>query len=372
LQARDTVYVFSLETGRRHIVDPLLDELRSQAETNEAFPTVTVSGQVRAAGIYPLEPGMRVIDLLRAGGGMTPSAYAIEAELTRHEVIDGEFRQTQLINVNLTSVSAGAADSNLVLRPYDTLTVKEVPRWTRELSIAVRGEVQFPGVYVIRQGETLSSVLSRAGGVTDLAFPDGSVFTRVDLRQRESEQLDGLARRIETDLASVALADPGARDVITTGQTLVDQLRSTRAVGRLVIDLDAVLSGVADRDILLRNGDELFVPEITQEVMVLGEVQNSTSHLYTAGFDKEDYIQLSGGMTSRADKKRVYVVRANGSVFADSGASWFRRSNRIALQPGDTIVVPLDTDRVHQLTLWQGITQILYNIAIAVSVIDRL
>jgi protein involved in polysaccharide export with SLBB domain len=372
LQARDTVYVFSLEIGRAHIVNPLLAELRAQLETNEPLPTVTVAGQVRASGTYPLEPGMRVMDLLRAGGGMTPSAYGIEAELTRYEVVSGEFRQAQLVNVDLASISSGAAANNLVLRPYDMLTVKEVPRWTRDLSISVEGEVQFPGVYVIRPGETLSSVLERAGGITDLAFPEGSVFTRVALREREAEQLDVLARRIETDLASVALADPGSRDVIVTGQTLVDQLRNTTAVGRLVIDLNSVLSGVADRDILLRSGDALFVPEITQEVMVLGEVQNSTSHLYTVGLNKEDYIDLSGGMTNRADKKRVYVVRANGSVFAGSRASWFRRSGRTDLQPGDTIVVPLDTDRVRPLTAWESITQILYNIAVAFSVIDRI
>jgi protein involved in polysaccharide export with SLBB domain len=213
-------------------------------------------------------------------------------------------------------------------------------------------------------------VLARAGGLTELAFPEGSVFTREELREREAEQLRTLARRIETDLAAVALADPDSRDIMTTGQTLVTQLRKAEAVGRLVIDLDAVIANFPGRDIVLRDGDQLFVPEITQEVMVLGEVQYATSHLHTVAFDREDYIQLSGGVTNRADEARTYVVRANGSVVADSGRRWFNRSNRIGIQPGDTIVVPLDTDRVRPLTAWQSITQILYNIAIAFSVID--
>jgi protein involved in polysaccharide export with SLBB domain len=370
LEPRDTVQVFNLEIGRRHVLDPVLEELGAQAGANQPLPIVSVEGQVRARGTYPLEPGMRVSDLLRAGGGLTPSAYSIEAELTRHEVSNGEFRQTQLINIDLQSALARSDTANLFLRPYDTVTIKEVPRWTQELSVTLRGEVRFPGAYVIRQGETLSSVLARAGGLTELAFPEGSVFTREELREREAEQLRTLARRIETDLAAVALADPDSRDIMTTGQTLVTQLRTAEAVGRLVIDLDAVIANFPGRDIVLRDGDQLFVPEITQEVMVLGEVQYATSHLHTVAFDREDYIQLSGGVTNRADEARTYVVRANGSVVADSGRRWFNRSNRIGIQPGDTIVVPLDTDRVRPLTAWQSITQILYNIAIAFSVID--
>jgi polysaccharide biosynthesis/export protein len=104
----------------------------------------------------------------------------------------------------------------------------------------------------------------------------------------------------------------------------------------------------------------------------LGEVQYSTSHLYSRSLDRDDYIGMSGGMTNRADKKKIYVVRANGAVIADSGGRWFRRSGGVDIRPGDTIVVPLDTDRVRPLAAWQGITEVLYNIAIAFSVIDRI
>src|SRR5690606_20268266 len=121
-------------------------------------------------------------------------------------------------------------------------------------------------------GETLSSLLERAGGLTDLAFPQGSVFTRVELREREADQLETLARRIETDLAAVALSDPNAANAISTGQTLVNQLRNAQAVGRLVIDLEGLLAGEVGSDVVLRDGDQLVVPPVTQEVMVLGEV----------------------------------------------------------------------------------------------------
>src|SRR5690606_26227386 len=113
-------------------------------------------------------------------------------------------------------------------------------------------------------GETLSSVLRRAGGITPQAYAEGSVFTRVELRQRERQQLETLARRVETDLASLSLSDPSAGDAISVGQSLITQLRNAVPTGRLVIRLDRVIQGFTDSDIILRDGDEIFVPPFTQ------------------------------------------------------------------------------------------------------------
>lgn len=373
LRPRDTIYVFNLDVGRQHIVAPLLEEMRAEADSNQPLKTVSVDGQVRAPGRYPLEPGMRVSDLLRAGGGLTPSAYTIEAELTRFVVVQGQYRQTDLLDVDLEAALRGGQKADFLLLPYDHLMIKEVPRWREQETVTIKGEVRFPGTYPIKQGERLSSVLKRAGGLTDQAFPEGSVFTREGLRERQAEQLESLATRVESDLASVALSDPNASSVITTGRTLVNQLRKTKAVGRLVINLKDAMAGVGNKDVVLRDGDQLFIPPITQEVMVLGEVQYATSHLYREGLTRQDYIQMSGGVTNRADKSQIYVVRADGTVIAGSGGGrWFSRSGKIDIEPGDTIVVPLNTDRVRPLVSWQGITQILYNTAVAFSVIKNL
>jgi len=103
---------------------------------------------------------------------------------------------------------------------------------------------------------------------------------------------------------------------------------------------------------------------------VLGEVQNPTSHLYRAGMTKDGLIGLSGGFTSRADKKRAYVVRADGSVIAQS--SGMGGSSNPAVAPGDAVVVPIDAERMRPLAMWTAVTTILYNIAIAVTAIARL
>ncbi len=369
LQPRDTVYVFNIETGRQQIIEPIVAEMKAQAPPNTPVPIVRVAGQVRAEGEYPLELGMRLSDLLRAGGGLSEAAYVTDAELTRYAVVDGEYRQTQLVNVNMAALLRGDKAADLVLAPYDYLGVKEVSRWRGAESVTLRGEVVFPGKYPIRRGETLSSVLRRAGGLTDEAFPQGSVFTRVQLREREKEQLDTLARRVERDLAAISISEPSAAATITTGQVLITQLRNAVPTGRLVIKLDDLVANVAEADVSLSDGDQLIVPGRRQEVTVLGEVQYPTSHIFEAGLRRDDYVGKSGGLTQRADGKRTYVVRANGSVVSEARARWFQREDRGGVEPGDTVVVPLKVDQ--PLARWSQITQIIYNLAIAATAVTR-
>jgi protein involved in polysaccharide export with SLBB domain len=119
----------------------------------------------------------------------------------------------------------------------------------------------------------------------------------------------------------------------------------------------------------MKDGDVLYVPKRSQEVTVIGEVQYPTSHIYLAGLTRDDYVGRSGGLTRRADKGRLYVVRANGEVVVDSGR-WFRRRDRSEIRPGDTIVAPLDVERIRPLTLWTSVTQILYNLSIAAAAVN--
>jgi protein involved in polysaccharide export with SLBB domain len=232
--------------------------------------------------------------------------------------------------------------------------------------------VVFPGIYPIRQGEALSSVLERAGGLTELAFPEGTIFLREELREREREQLETLAERIQGDLVALSLSDPGATQALSVGQSLIAQIEEAQPVGRMVVSLDRIAQGDVAQDVLLKAQDRILVPSVTQAVTVLGEVQYATSHLYEPGLTRDEYLQRSGGLTANADDERVYVVRANGQVEIESGSRWFRRSRNGEIRPGDSIVVPLDTDRVRPLVFWTSATSVIYNLAIAVAAINGL
>jgi polysaccharide biosynthesis/export protein len=381
LQPRDTVYVFDMATSRERVVQPLLMELDRQSAAGEPQQVVTVSGHVKVPGNYPLEPGMTVSDLLRAGGGLDQAAFVGQAELTRHHLTGGisgvARRQSVLLSVDLNAALAGSAEADLPLEPFDQLVVKEMPEWQEQETISILGEVRFPGQYPIRRGETLREVVKRAGGLTDLAFMQGSVFTREDLKEREQRQLELFAERLQRDLAALSLeqaqsGEGGTAQAISAGQQLLNDLQSTKPVGRLVINLDEILKAEpgAAADLIVRDGDALYIPRQAQEVTVLGEVQNSTSHLYRAELARDDYIKLSGGVTQRADPKRTFIVRADGSVAAGEAGRWFSRGAPKAVHQGDTIVVPIDAERVKPLSLWTSVTQILYNIAVAVAAVN--
>ncbi|MEL7298112.1 MAG: SLBB domain-containing protein [Pseudomonadota bacterium] len=375
LMPRDQVYAFPMGPSRGSALQELLGDLDRQSIEGDPVPKVSIAGQVRSEGEYPLEVGMRVSDLLRAGGGFTASAYLETAELTRQIITEGGARRTTLIEIDLARVLSGDPLADEQLQPYDYLNIREVPEWREQETIQLLGEFRFPGTYPIKRGETLGSVIARAGGLTDLSFPDGAVFTRELLKQREEEQIQTLISRLEADLASLALqtaavSGDGTQQAFVFGQNLLAQLRESEATGRLVIDLNSVLSTESRADIRLRDGDILYVPQTVQEVTVIGEVQYATSHLFGEDLDREDYIARSGGLTSKADGKRIYVVRANGQVVANSGSSWLRRVGGTEIRPGDTIVVPIDADRMAPLTLWSSVTQIVYNLAIAVAAVN--
>ena len=376
LQARDRVHVFSLAFGRQRIIDPLLEELHLQGQAGQPFQVVSVSGQVKAPGSYPLEDGMRVSDLLRAGGSLAEDAYASRAEIARYEIVDGEYRNTEVVNVDLAAILRGDASADLELMEHDNLRISSIPEWDTLWSVTLEGEVRFPGEYRIRRGETLGQVLERAGGLTDAAFPEGAIFLREALREREQEQIELLARRLETDLTSLSLQniDTSGTETLSTGQELLAQLRSVEAVGRLVIDLEEIASRTGNTDLVadveLRDGDRLLVPKHAQEVTVIGETQQNTSHLFQPGLNRNDYIDMSGGLTRRADKRLIYTVRASGAVVTGNRSRWLGRGSMAEVMPGDTIVVPLDTDRIRPITFWGNVTQILYQAAIAVAAVQ--
>jgi protein involved in polysaccharide export with SLBB domain len=378
LRPRDQILVFNLSASRERVLQPIIRDLELQANPDTPEQIVTIDGRVKAPGKYPLEPTMHVSDLIRAGGSMEDAAYRGQAELTRYAIVDGDVRQTELIPVNLAAIWRGTPGADLQLKPYDVLVIKPVPMWMEPGTIEVAGEVRFPGKYPIHQGETLYSVLQRAGGFTDIAFPEGAVFIREELKRREKEQIEILTNRLQSDLAALSLqavassavvggaSGANASQGLIVGQQLIGQLHDTKPVGRLVIDVQGIIKGRAGGpdDVVVRDGDKLVIPKITQEITILGEVQSPTSHVFEPGLTRDDYIAKSGGATQKADRKRIYVVRANGDVVSGGRAGWFRRSQSIEIHPGDTIVVPLDTERISPLPLWQAVTTIIYNLAI--------
>lgn len=151
---------------------------------------------------------------------------------------------------------------------------------------------------------------------------------------------------------------------------IADKLDTTEPIGRLVIDLPDILKGEKEFDVLLENQDKLYIPPQRRVISVVGEVQFSAAHQFSGKLGLEDYLNKSGGTKRQADTDRIYVIRANGSVMLPNNSYWFSRDTE-SLEPGDTIVVPIDTDYQDSLSAWTSATQILYQIGVAWNAIQK-
>jgi protein involved in polysaccharide export with SLBB domain len=227
-----------------------------------------------------------------------------------------------------------------------------VPGW-QDLgaSITVRGEVQHPGSYGIQPGERLSSLLQRAGGYSPEAFPYGAILMRAAVREAEEKSHAELVRRVEAQQANIRLLPEADQDqknakltAIAQTQATLEQLRLSPPVGRLVIHIDGPVEKWKNTsaDIALRDGDVLMIPKKTGYVMVNGQVFNPTAVSYRGGRSAKWYLGQAGGLTQLADKKGIFVIRADGSVISSSNQSGFWGGNPLdaALRPGDSVVVP--------------------------------
>jgi protein involved in polysaccharide export with SLBB domain len=369
LQARDAVYVFSIHDDRKAIIEPLLDQARAQSQYDAPAQEASIYGTVHHAGRYPISSGMKVSDLLLAAGGLTDSAYTLEAELTRYKTVDG-VRDQELVLVNLAGVLNKDADKDITIEPYDQLVIRPVPNWDRGGTVTIAGEMRFPGSFPVTRGEKLSDLLKRAGGFSDQAFPKGAVFIRESVKQREQEHLARLANQLEQDLAVAATKGKelgtDTETAVAEGEALLKQLRAAQAVGRVAISLEKVAKG--DLDITLQDGDKLYIPQRPDEVTVVGEVYYPTSHIHTENRDRDDYVQQSGGITEKGNKRAIYVVHADGSVSAPGG--WFSPSPDVG--PGDTIVVPLKVYRLSGLKIFTDVSQVFYQLAVSAAALKVL
>ncbi|ADT67390.1 polysaccharide biosynthesis/export protein [Pseudoalteromonas sp. SM9913] len=354
--------------SRHNLLKPVIAKLEQQAGVMQAMQIVEISGSVMYPGIYPLMEGGEVKDLITAAGGLLESAYTQQAEVTR--IANNNVSNIEHIKFDLKSAMQGKAASNISLQSKDSVNIFAIPNWQENLKVELKGELKFPGTYTIRRGETLSNLLERAGGFSEFAATNAAVFTRQSIKKQEQQQLARLSTELRRDIASKSFQSSVSSNTLTYDEMnkLLADLANVDAVGRLVIDLPLIVNN--QQNLVLQDGDVLYVPSERDSISVIGEVNYSTSHLYKEGIGVDEYIDLSGGLKERAADDRIYIIKANGSVKIPNTGNWFAVNNSNQLEPGDTIVVPLDAGHMDKLTLWSTATQILYQLGVAVAAIS--
>ncbi|OOF31725.1 SLBB domain-containing protein [Salinivibrio proteolyticus] len=351
---------------REQELKPIIERLKDQANIESNAAIVEVSGAVKYPGIYPLPTNATFQQLIEAAGGLTEAAYLGQAEITRRQVVDGRLT-VRHYPVNVEKALNGEYQQFKINR-QDRINIKTKPNWHKDNVIELQGEVRFPGVYAFERGETLKDVIERAGGLTEFAYPKGAVFSRERLKRQEEERLKMLNRQLKQEISSLALRRQTSSAQYTTSPSealsIAEELQNAEAVGRMVISLPRALQGDDVANIMVESGDKLYVPPKNPVVSIMGEVQFTSNQLFEPSMTVSDYIESAGGTKQQADTDRIYVVRADGSVMMPNNSFWFSR-NQKQLEPGDTIIVPIDTDYLDGLSTASTATQILYQMGIA-------
>lgn len=354
------------KASREALLKPIIERLKEQANYGSPAKVIEVSGAVKFPGLYPLAKNANVSSLLAAAGGLNQNAYLMSAELSRR-LMQSDKSTIERINFSLKDAISGKYP--VALNAQDTLIVKSQPGWQEGMVVELQGEFVFPGTYTFKRGETLKDVVERAGGFTEFAYPDGAVFSRERLKRQEAERLKFINAQLKQEISTMSLRRQGS-SVTDPAQAIaiVDQLDKAEPVGRLVIDLNEAVKGDKLANLMLEKGDKLFVPAVNPVVSVVGEVQFTSNHTFNPNLTVEDYIASAGGTKRQADTDRIYIVKANGSVELPNNSFWFSR-NYDPLEPGDTIIIPVNTDYLDGLSTLSTATQILYQIGVAWSAV---
>ncbi len=371
LKPQDELFLFGMASSRQEIVADLVERLKREADKTHPFKVVSIGGAVKYPGNYPLISDMSAATLIDLAGGFKETAYNLSGEITRKKIDDQQNYSIEHLPVKLSNAEIL---STVALLPRDHLVIKQIPKWDEERKIHLKGEIKFPGEYPITDGETLSQLIKRAGGLTQFADAYGTIFLRESLKQREEEVLARYRSQLDKQMLEIekkaAAGDDEISEAKLAGAALLDEITDAKPSGRLVIDMPSIIAGKPGADLVLRDGDEIVVPSIIQEVSVLGEVQHPTSHLFVSKLSGKGYLNLSGGYSVLSDKKRAYVIERNGSVKPLKKRILWVFKKRKRIKPGDTIVVPPDLDRVAPLTYWSQVSQVLFQLATTAAALE--
>jgi protein involved in polysaccharide export with SLBB domain len=235
--------------------------------------------------------------------------------------------------------------------------------------VELSGEFAHPGVYSVTAGETLRSLVERAGGLTSRAYLYASVFTRESTRTAEQRQLDQYADQLERQMQRSNLDDAGdgsgqssgsasGAQIASMNQEMVARVRQLRSTGRVVLNMRPESRGLsALPEMHLEDGDKLVVPYVPETIQVVGAVFNPHAFLSRQSARVGEYLHMAGGPNRDADSRRMFVLRADGSVVPHAtGYSAFESGfNSVHLYPGDAIVVPekaIRPSKLNQLMVW--------------------
>jgi protein involved in polysaccharide export with SLBB domain len=301
--------------------------ITSKQELKDSF-NVYIQGEIRKPGSFEYVQGLTLKDLIVQAGGFTDAAYkSIEiARLIKRDSIEQkDFRAAEIINTEIDGDISTAAAS-IQLNAFDVVTIRRKAGYTLPESVRITGQVQYPGPYALSaRNERVSSVLKRAGGYTSDAFVEGAylVHNKTAEEKKKEEEAIERSKKILKDSSSLS--------------ELEDQKKVTFI--KVPLNLTGILSNPgSEEDLVLKVGDEIFIPKYDGQIKVGGAVLLTTQVPYSKNNSFGNYITAAGGYSADAIKRKAYIVYANGEASRSKKFLFF--TTRPKVRPGSEIVVP--------------------------------
>lgn len=324
---------------------------------------VSITGAVSKPGIYPVTREGSLGLALSVSGNLTTSADRTRVELTSFRQSRSGLAASHRDYFDLDSIDA----STVSVQPRSSILVATVPDDQESGLVVLKGEFVRPGSYTLRKGERLSSVITRAGGLRSNAYPYGAIFTRLSVKEEQTQGLRRSIRDLRTALAGASLKPRNAGLNLEAALNLANSLEGVELPGRFVVEADpAVLTARPDLDLLVEPGDELFIPKRPTFVSLAGALLNPGTVQFNTSAGARDYIRAAGGFHETADKGRVFVVLPNGSAAPAPKGKW-SSNKKLPIPPGSTIVVPIESAPFDWLTMTRDISQIFAQLALAAA-----
>jgi len=315
---------------------------------------VNISGQVQKPGKYPYYHNMTVKDLIFLAQGFTPGASGSYVEVARRNSnkqaadADGKLATVYTLKID-KSLKIEGGKGSFVLKPYDFVFIRKAPGYFPQQKVTIKGEVNYPGSYVITsKNERVSDLLKRAGGLTKYAYAPGATLKRTSIQEQAQKQ----------KLLAMAASDTTVK--IDSAQ--LAQIKQNKTLVELQLQ-NIIKHPGGPQDYVLKNGDVIFIPAIKQTVRVVGAVLNPMSLMFDKNLSLKAYINKSGGFAKNAKKTKVYILYANGTTATRFGK----------IEPGCQIIVPKKPKKLYHDTTAKilGYASVLSSIAVTLVAIFR-
>jgi len=327
----------------------------------------TISGQVNLPKDYNINSNMTLNELIITAGGLTQKAYKSSCEIIRYHIVNDE-RVKEIINIPLSKAN------KFKIKNFDEITIKTIPNWSERKSVTLKGEVKFPGTYVIEYGDKLADVIKRAAGFTNEAFLYGAVFSRESVKELQKKRLRESLVKLKQKAAAMGSVPKAVgqsdgktmSDTANTIDSLSKEAEALEPIGRVTIELknDIELFSKSSSNLSLKDKDELIIPSFNDTVLVMGQVMNPTAIIYDDD-DVATYLSKAGGLTQLADDDNIYVIHANGEAQKYSAGIFL--SDSVNVKTGDVIVVPQELVTTTGMQFAKDISGILYQFAVTAA-----